>query len=89
MLCGQPGEAYNMGNDDAVCSVLELAQTVAGLFPEKNISVTQVKEKTEDGYLKSHVAKTVPDTSRLRALGWEPQVAIPEGFERTIRYYDV
>ena len=39
LLRGAVGEAYNVGNSDAECSVAELAHLLAGLFPERGLQV--------------------------------------------------
>lgn len=39
LFSGRPGEAYNVASDKDVISVKDLANIVAGLFPERKISV--------------------------------------------------
>jgi nucleoside-diphosphate-sugar epimerase len=29
----------------------------------------------------------VPDISKIKALGWEPKVSVPEGFRRTVESF--
>lgn len=84
LLQGERGQAYNVCNDGACVSILELARTLAGLFPEKNISVKFSENKGGPGYIKSPVSKSCLDPSRLRALGWEPSIGIKDGFKRTV-----
>ena len=86
LLDGEAAQAYNMGNDDAACSVLELAETLTGLFPEKKLMVKRVETKAPTGYLQSHVAKTIPDTRRLRSLGWEPRISLQDGLAQTYEW---
>jgi len=87
MLKGAIGQAYNVGNENAECSIRELAQTLIGLYPEKNLRVVPTNESKTMGYLKSAVARTCPDTTKVRQLGWAPVVPIAEGFRRTIETY--
>ncbi len=87
LLQGEPAVAYNMGNDDAECSVLELAQTLIETFPEKGLKLVHTPAHG-GGYLQSQVHRTCPDTARLRGLGWSPQYSIREGFSRMVRSYE-
>lgn len=87
LLEGRPGEAYNVGNEEAETSVYELACLVAGLFPEKGIRVARAVEPASAGYLASSVDRACPDTGKLRALGWSPHYPLSDGFRRTILSY--
>lgn len=86
LLKGKPGEAYNLGNEDAECDVTTLAQSLVDLFPDKGLRVIR-KEELRQGYLQSTVGRACPDTSKLRELGWEPGIGIREGFRRTVASY--
>ncbi|MEW5756391.1 MAG: NAD-dependent epimerase/dehydratase family protein [Pseudomonadota bacterium] len=86
LLQGDPAVAYNLGNDEAECSVAELAQTLIDAFPEKGLKLRHGKSQG-GGYLKSHVQRICPDTTRLRSLGWSPRYSIREGFSRMVRSY--
>jgi UDP-glucuronate decarboxylase len=83
LLRGEPGNSYNVGVDTGT-SVLDLAEIVAGLFPERGVRVVRASAPPEENYLTSPIAWSVPDISRLRGLGWAPMVGLVEGFRRTI-----
>jgi nucleoside-diphosphate-sugar epimerase len=87
LLKGRDREAYNIGNDREEVSILHLAQTLAGLFPERGISVRH-GSAAGGAYMPSPVSRSCPDISKARALGWEPRYSIRDGFERTIRSYE-
>jgi nucleoside-diphosphate-sugar epimerase len=87
LLKGENGEAYNMGNDRAEISVLELAETLVRLFPEKNLKVIHQMKDRGSSYLQSPIARNCPNISKIRTLGWKPEVSIPEGFKRTIESF--
>ncbi len=87
LLKGRPGEAYNMGNDEAEVSIAELAEMLAGLFPERGLRVERVTESHPPGYLRTAVDRACPDTRKLRALGWAPWTGVREGFRRTLLSY--
>lgn len=84
---GKPGEAYNIASDRDVLSVKELAWLIAGLFPERKVSVVINAAIKDKNYIKSVVAACVPDISKARALGFLPVVRAKEGFKRTIESY--
>lgn len=86
LLNGQPGLAYNVGNPEAVVSIRDLAHLLAGLYPELKLQVTthQAPTPAQTGYMKSQVARSVPDTSRMASLGWQARTLLVEGFRRTI-----
>jgi UDP-glucuronate decarboxylase len=80
LLQGMTREAYNVGGDGRFeISVLLLAQMLAEKY---NLSVVQSKS-TE---LAAYTAR-VPDISRIKAIGWEPKVSVPEGFRRTVESF--
>ncbi len=87
LLNGNSGEAYNVGNDSE-CSILELAETLCRLFPERNFKVIRRERKQGDPYFASPVSGGHFDISKVRGLGWEPTTSIQEGFARTIRSYE-
>lgn len=86
LLHGAVGEAYNVGNDRAEISVLDLARVLAGLFPDRNLRIA--KKNEEPGYLKSEISRHCPDIAKIRALGWSPKRAIEDGFKRTVLFYE-
>ena len=86
LLRGANRNAYNIGNDKAEVSILQLADILTNLFPERSLKVIRQQE-ISTSYLKSNVNRTCPDTAKARALGWQPQYSIAEGFKRTVRSY--
>jgi nucleoside-diphosphate-sugar epimerase len=84
LLKGDDNNAYNISNPNCSVSILKLANTLVGLYPEKNLKV--ISKEHAPTYLKSSGKAVIPDISKLRALGWNPTTTIPEGFKRTIDY---
>ncbi|MBF0525973.1 MAG: NAD-dependent epimerase/dehydratase family protein [Deltaproteobacteria bacterium] len=84
---GENAQAYNVSNDDGEISVKDLAVLVAGLFPELGLKVISQPESRPAGYLESQISRNKADTSKIKALGWEPRVSLQEGFTRTIESY--
>jgi UDP-glucuronate decarboxylase len=88
LLRGVAGQAYNIGNDSAECSIGGLADLLAGLFPEKNLSVVRQARKADDPYLPSALERSCPDITLARQLGWQPTTSLMEGFRRTVRSFE-
>jgi nucleoside-diphosphate-sugar epimerase len=84
LLSGEAGEAYNVGNNGAYLSVLNLAEILVGLFPEKKLKVIRTQGLKADGYIKSTIIGSCPNISKLSKLGWTPRHTIESGFRRTI-----
>jgi nucleoside-diphosphate-sugar epimerase len=87
LLRGAAGEAYNIGNDRAEISIVELAELLVGLFPDKGLRVVRKAAAPNSGYLPSQVMRNCPDIAKAKALGWEPTTSLEEGFSRTIRSF--
>lgn len=81
---GEKCEAYNIGNEDQEASVRSLAERLCLAFPEKNLQIEFLNSNLKAGYIPSTVLRNVPDTSKLRSLGWRPTTSIEAGFRRTI-----
>ena len=87
LLRGVNAQAYNIGNPDGEISIRDLANLVAGLYPEKQI-VVKLEPRTEsEGYLPSQISVTCPDITLARSLGWYPITSIENGFRKTIESY--
>jgi UDP-glucuronate decarboxylase len=84
MLRGEAAHAYNVANESAELSVMEFAEMLVGLFPEKALQVERRVAVDPTGYLRSTVNRIVPDTARLQSLGWRAEVTPAEGFKRMI-----
>lgn len=87
LLKGCPATPYNVGNPDAELSVMELADLLVGLFPERGL-VVEKHAPPAAGYLASPFHRLVPDVSALRALGWQPRTTPEAGFRRMIGAYE-
>ncbi len=83
LLKGESGQAYNVGNDRAEVSILDLAHRLVALFPEKRLRVVQ-RPVPADGYLQSKITRGCPEIGKVKALGWEPETTVEDGFRRTV-----
>lgn len=84
LLNGTPATAYNVANPNGELSVMELAEMLVGLFPEKTLKVERRFQSSSSQYVPSPYSRLVPDVTRLQSLGWSPEVSPAEGFKRMI-----
>ena len=75
---------FNVGNSDAVVSILEFAKTLGGIA---GLEVQQ--DATKDSFNRVAGSYSVPNTHRLSQLGWSPQVSLKDGLTRTLRSFNV
>lgn len=83
---GVEGEAYNVGNEDCQINMYDLACLLLRITNSGNLNVCRI-EPNDNVYIASSVNRIVPNTSKLRALGWTPMFTLEHGFSRTIEYY--
>lgn len=82
LLRGQNGEAYNAGNPETYCSIVEMAKLVADYIAEKKIQV-QIPNAVEDSSSKFSPAHHLYlDISRLKTMGWKPTKELKEIYLR-------
>lgn len=88
LLHGNNGEAYNICNNEQKCSIIELAQKLINLFPEKNLKVIKVNRDESDKYIEVSNLQGLKNftmlSDKLRKLNWNPIHSIEDGFKRTI-----
>ncbi len=83
LVNGENGEAYNVGNPQEEYSILELANILVNLYPEKKIEVI-LNKTINANYLKSTITRNSPNIDKLKKLNWNPKVTIEKGFKRTV-----
>lgn len=78
---GANATPYTVANEATFCSVREMAERLIAAHPESGSRlVFDISEEAARSYPPSSRLKL--DSSRLRALGWEPQVGLMEMFGR-------
>lgn len=84
LLRGEAGIAYNVANANAEMSVMEFAELMVGLFPEKGLCVSRRLDTSSADYVPSAYNHVVPNTARLESLNWQATVTPAQGFKRMI-----
>lgn len=88
LLNGKLGESYNIGGSESCeFSILELANTLIDTFPEYNLKVRKNENRFEANYLNSPINRVIPDVSKIKKLGWFPQISVKDGFKKTIKSF--
>lgn len=87
LLTGTPAVPYNVANQHGVLSVLELADLLVRLYPERELSVICAESASSSARTHRISAEFLPDTSRLASLGWRAKIDPASGFRRMIDAY--
>jgi len=77
---GVPGTVYNVGGGNERENILVAEQIVAALGKSRSL-IRFVQDRP------GHDRRYSIDCSRLRALGWAPQVPFEEGLTQTVEWY--
>lgn len=80
---GAAGEAYNVSNERTHTTIAGMAELVAGKLAGGKIRVVyDIPETNTYGYAAD--TRLLLDASKLRGLGWEPEVDLEEMYRRLI-----
>ncbi len=77
---GANGEIYNIGADDHICN-LDLAQQILNELRAPETKIEFVADRP------GHDKRYAIDTTKIRNLGFAPQVQFDTGFAETVRWY--
>jgi UDP-glucuronate decarboxylase len=86
LLDGEPGEAYNLGNDHEEVTMLQAARLASDLDSTGDVYV-QFANSEDPHYLTDNPQRRCPDLTKIAKLGYEPTVDLAEGLERTYASY--
>jgi UDP-glucuronate decarboxylase len=84
LLVGKPATPYNVANPAAELSMLELAELLVSMYPDKNLKVKNKKNHHEKTELNQHYDRIIPDIQRISNLGWTAQIQPAQGFRRML-----
>jgi UDP-glucuronate decarboxylase len=88
LLKGEVGQAYNVVNPAAECSIADLADRLAALYKNEGIYVAR-KERPASGYVPRSDEGAQVSVKKIQSLGWRATTTIEEGFRRTVDSYRV
>lgn len=78
---------YNIGDENGKVSILELAQLLIDITPEKNLKlVFDIPKGMNQGC--APFTDGILCSGKLRKLGWKPFNNLSEGFRRTIKFLE-
>jgi len=77
---GEPGEAYNIQADNHRTNI-DVARAILDLLDKPHDLIRYVEDR------EGHDACYWMDSSKLRAVGWQPACGFEEALERTVRWY--
>jgi dTDP-glucose 4,6-dehydratase len=77
---GEPGQAYNLGADQER-SNRDVTRQILGILNKPGSLVQAVADR------KGHDFRYALDWAKMRALGWQPQVAFEQGLPQTVAWY--
>ncbi|GAB6884956.1 hypothetical protein B279_07525 [Streptococcus equinus ATCC 33317] len=81
LLDGEDGEIYTAANESTFCSIYEMALLVSELG-KINVTIEE-QDISQFGYASTlHMDL---DTSKLRNLGWYPQISLKNAYQRMIK----
>ena len=77
---GERGETYNIGGGNEVANI-DLTRRLLELLDRPESLIKPVADRP------GHDRRYALDTTKLRALGWEPQVGFDDGLRATVDWY--
>lgn len=81
LLSGENQQAYNIANVHSNITIRELAEQIAAIAGTK-VVFDLPNDIEKKGY--SEMKRAIFDTSKIEALGWQPQYTLEEGLRNTI-----
>lgn len=82
LLSGSTGEAYNAGNPETYCSIVEMARLVAGKIAENRISIKYPEAVNNNNSQFSPPHHLFLDVRKLEKLEWKPIRGLEEMYVR-------
>ena len=77
---GVDGEVYNIGTGDEIANI-DLTKKILALVGASDDMIEPVADRL------GHDRRYAVDSTKLRALGWQPQQSFDEGLTQTVQWY--
>ncbi len=85
IIDGIDGEVYNISTDTEGITVKEFENELASILEEKDIKKIE-SDSFENSFFKN--TTKVLDNKKILSIGWQPQVSLREGLERSLDIYN-
>lgn len=79
---------YNISSPESTVSIRQLAETLVGAYPERNIELVIDIPKEQQNTGAAPFTLGILNSDKLHALGWKPQYSLKEGLMRTVEYLE-
>lgn len=79
---------YNISSPESTVSIRQLAETLVGAYPERNIELVIDLPKEQKNTGAAPFTLGILNSEKLHALGWKPQYSLKEGLMRTVEYLE-
>jgi dTDP-glucose 4,6-dehydratase/UDP-glucuronate decarboxylase len=87
LLSAEPGEIFNVGNDEHEISIADLAQEMRAVAGPPWLQIEK-RTSRDEHYLTDNPQRRCPDLRKLRGtFDWQPHVSLHEGLSRALRSY--
>ncbi len=82
LLEGEPGQAYNVSNEDTFSTIREMAQMLVEEYPESGSRLVFDIPKDASLYGYAPSSRMLVNSGKLQSLGWKPQVNLSGMYRR-------
>ena len=79
---------YNISSEESMVSIRQLAETLVGAYPERNLKLRFDIPKSEKNTGCAPFTLGILSSDKIRALGWEPIYGLKEGLMRTVEFLE-
>lgn len=84
VFVGEDNEVYNVCNEEENISILDLANKLIELFPEKKLTISYKKISLEEKKTYCQFKRVRMNNDKLKKIGWEPLVSLEKGLKNTV-----
>ena len=79
-------QVYNIANETETITIKKLAYNLVDWYKDENIEVVFDIKDEKNKYVS--FKRTKLNTDKLELLGWKPNIALKEGIDRTVKYFN-
>jgi len=89
LLCGSPGESYNIGIEEPEISIKKFAALFSSVGQKVtgHRSIIVAAESEDPNYTVDNPERRCPDISKARSIGYDPTISLEVGLHRTLLWY--